>query len=103
MSLHSVSRKEYFVKMKHMNDIRTKIGEGGRVIIPTLFRQAMHLNAGDDIILHIEDNEIHITTPEQALLKLQAKVRSYLDKTEEAVSLVDELISSRRSEANHEQ
>lgn len=86
-----------------MNDVRTKMGEGGRVIIPAIFRQAMHLEPGDDIILHIEDNEIHITTPEQALLKLQAKVKRYLDKTGKAVSLVDELIASRRSEAKHEQ
>lgn len=85
-----------------MNDIRTKIGEGGRVIIPAIFRQAIHLEPGDDIILHLENNEIHIITPEQALLKLQAKVKSYLDKTGQPFSLVDELIATRRSEAKHE-
>lgn len=85
-----------------MYDIRTKMGEGGRVIIPAVFRQALHLEAGDDIILHMENNEIYITTSEQALLKLQAKVKSYLDKTEKPLSLVDELIATRRAEANHE-
>ena len=65
-----------------MNDVRTKIGEGGRVIIPAVFRQALHLQTGDDIILHFENNEIHIITPDQALAKLQAKVKSYLDKFE---------------------
>lgn len=85
-----------------MNDIRTKIGDGGRVIIPAIFRQALHLDAGDEIILHFEDNELHITTPEQALSKLQAKVKSYLDKAGKPGSLVDELIAMRRAEAKDE-
>jgi AbrB family looped-hinge helix DNA binding protein len=85
-----------------MHDVRTKIGDGGRVIIPAIFRQALHLKAGDDIILHFEDNEIHMTTPEQALIKLQVKVRSYLDKAGKPVSLVDELIEMRRSEVKDE-
>jgi AbrB family looped-hinge helix DNA binding protein len=82
-----------------MNDVRTKMGDGGRVIIPAIFRQTLHLEAGDDIILHFEDNEIHITTPEQALIKLQAKVKSYLDKADKPISLADELIAMRRAEA----
>ncbi len=85
-----------------MNDVRTKIGGGGRVIIPVIFRKILRLKAGDDIILHFEDNEIHITTPEQTLIKLQAKVKSYLDKADKPVSLVDELIAMRRAEAKDE-
>lgn len=85
-----------------MVDIRTKMGEGGRVIIPAMFRQSLQLKAGDDIILHFENNEIHITTPEQALIKLQAKVKSYFDKTDIPVYLVDELIAIRRAEAENE-
>lgn len=85
-----------------MNEVRTKIGEGGRVIIPAVFRQALHLEVGDEIILHFEDNEIHIITSEQALAKLQAKVKGYLDKSDKPVSLVDELIAMRRAEAKDE-
>lgn len=85
-----------------MQDIRTKIGEGGRVIIPAVLRQALHLEPGDDIILHFEENEIHIITPEQALIKLQTTVKSYLDKLDKPVSLVDELIAMRRAEAKDE-
>ena len=85
-----------------MNEVRTKIGEGGRIIIPAYYRQALHLRIGDEIILHFEDNEIHIITPEQALTKLQAKVKGHLDKSDEPISLVDELITMRRSEAKDE-
>jgi len=90
--------KEY----ENMQDIRTKIGDGGRVIIPAIFRQALHLESGDDIILHFEDNEILITTPEQTLIKLQAKVKSYIDKADKPIALVDELIAMRRAEAKDE-
>ena len=85
-----------------MNDIRTRMGEGGRVIIPALFRQELGLQPGDDLILHLESNEIHITTPEQALRKLQARVRDFFQEKGENISLVDELIATRRQEAKYE-
>jgi len=85
-----------------MLDVRTKMGEGGRVIIPAIFRQSLHLEPGDDIILHFADNEIHITTPEEALIKLQTKIKRYLDNAEKTLSLVDELINMRRAEAKDE-
>jgi AbrB family looped-hinge helix DNA binding protein len=83
-----------------MSAIRTKLGEGGRVIIPAVFRQNLHLEAGDDIILHMQENIIYITTPSHALYKLQAKVKNYIDATEEHISLVDELIAMRRLEVD---
>lgn len=83
-----------------MSAIRTKLGKGGRVIIPATFRQNLHLEAGDDIILHMQENIIHITTPNQALHKLQAKVKNYTNATGEHISLVDELIAMRRLEVD---
>ena len=83
-----------------MSAIRTKLGDGGRVIIPATFRQNLHLEAGDDIILHMQENIIYITTPNQALHKLPAKVKNYTDATGEHISLVDELIAMRRLEVD---
>lgn len=85
-----------------MKAIRTKLGKGGRVIIPTAFRQYLHLETGDDIILHMEDNLIYLTTAEQALQKLQKKVKNYIKATDRNISLVDELITMRRNEAKYE-
>ena len=85
-----------------MKAIRTKLGKGGRVIIPTAFRQYLHLETGDDIILHMEDNLIYLTTAEQALQKLQKKVRNYIKTTDQNISLVDELITMRRNDAKYE-
>ena len=85
-----------------MKAIRTKLGKGGRVIIPTAFRQNLHLETGDDVILHMEDNVIYLTTAEQALRKLQNKVKNYINTTGQNISLADELIAMRRNEAKCE-
>lgn len=85
-----------------MKAIRTKLGKGGRVIIPTAFRQNLHLETGDEVILHMEDNIIYLTTAEQALKKLQNKVKNYINTTGKNISLTDELITMRRNEAKYE-
>ena len=85
-----------------MNDMRTRIGEGGRVIIPSIFRQQLQLKIGDEIILHIKDEEIHMTTPLQALRKLQTRVKNCMDSADNPTSLVDELIAMRRAETEEE-
>ncbi len=85
-----------------MKAVRTKLGKGGRVIIPTAFRKNLHLETGDDIILHMEDNLIYLTTAEQALRTLQNKVKNYINTTGQDISLTDELITMRRNEAKYE-
>lgn len=80
-----------------MNAIRSKLGEGGRVIIPANFRQMLHLAKGDDIILHCDNDIISITTPNRALSKLQEKLKTHPN------SLADELIANRRAEVISEQ
>ncbi len=85
-----------------MKAVRTKLEKGGRVIIPTAFRQNLHLETGDDIILHMEDNLIYLTTAEQALRTLQNKVKNYINTTGQNISLTDELITMRRNEAKYE-
>lgn len=82
-----------------MLDMRTKIGAGGRVIIPAIIREKLHMSVGDEVILHVKEEELSITTTEQTLRKLQEKVKKHRHgKT----SLVDELVATRRTEASHE-
>ena len=85
-----------------MQTMRTKLGEGGRIVIPASVRQDLHLLPGDDIVLHMKENVIYITTPNQALAKLQEKVKNYTDSKGKKISLADELIKSRRLEAKYE-
>lgn len=50
----------------------------------------------------MKENVIYITTPNQALAKLQEKVKNYTDSKGKKISLADELIKSRRLEAKYE-
>lgn len=78
-----------------MLETRTKIGEGGRLIIPSAFRDHLHLKAGNEVILRVKEGELHIITPEKALLSLQEKIKK---KNLEEISLVDALAEMRREE-----
>lgn len=78
-----------------MIDIRTKLAEGGRIVIPAEYRQALGLQIGDELILHLEDGEVRIFTPQQAIKRAQDLVSPYL---QEGRSLADELIAERRLE-----
>ena len=82
-----------------MADFRSKIAEGGRVVIPADYRRALGLKIGDEVIVRITDGEVHILTRAQALKKAQTLVRKHVPKQK---SLVRELLGERRSEDAHE-
>lgn len=85
------------------NTIRTKLGEGGRVIIPASFRNNLSISQGDDIILHLSEGMICITTPDQSLRKLQAKVKSSINGTNQNIATEDALsVMENSEEADHE-
>ena len=78
-----------------MTQVRTKLTEGGRIVIPAEYRQALGLQIGDEVILRLENGEVRIYTPEQAIKYAQELVRRYIP---EGRSLSDELIAERRME-----
>ena len=82
-----------------MASIKTKIGEGGRVVVPAKYRKARDLKPGDDVILVLEDGEVRITTLPRVIQRAQEMVRRH---NPEGRSLVDELIQERRDEADRE-
>ncbi|HEU5317895.1 MAG TPA: AbrB/MazE/SpoVT family DNA-binding domain-containing protein [Chloroflexota bacterium] len=75
--------------------VRTRLAEGGRVVIPAEFRRAIGLEVGDEVIVRLEDGEVRILTPESAIRRAQDLVRRYVP---EGRSLVDELLAERRDE-----
>ena len=85
-----------------MKPIRTKLDKNGRIVIPTNFRQMLNLGTGDEIILHMQNDTIYLTTADQALQKLQKKVKNYLKLTNHDISLADELIAIRKKEMIYE-
>jgi AbrB family looped-hinge helix DNA binding protein len=80
-------------------ETRARLNENGRIVIPASFRKALGMNAGDEIVLRVEDNELRITTLKQLLERAQRRVRRYVKPGK---SLVDELIAERREAAKRE-
>lgn len=80
-------------------EVRLKVNENGRVVIPVEFRRALGVDAGDEVILTWKDDEIRITTMQRRIERAQRHVRQYVKP---GVSLVDELIADRRREAARE-
>ncbi len=78
-----------------MTQVRTKIGEGGRIVIPAEYRQALGLQVGDEVILRLEGRELRIFTLNQAIKRAQELVSRSIPQDR---SLADELIAERRRE-----
>lgn len=78
--------------------MKTKIHEGGRLVIPAAYRKALGLKPGDEVLLILEDDEIRVVSTRQAIARAQALVRRYIP---EGRSLSEELIQERREEAIH--
>lgn len=78
-----------------MHQIKTKLGEGGRIVIPPECHQVLGLEVGDTVILRPEDGEVRIFAQLQAIRNAQELVNNYLP---EEHSLSDELIAERRLE-----
>ena len=78
-----------------MIEFKTKLAEGGRIVIPAEYRQALGLHVGDELILRLENGEVRIFTTRQAIRRAQELVRRYIPQER---SLSDELIAERRRE-----
>jgi AbrB family looped-hinge helix DNA binding protein len=80
-------------------ETRARVNQNGRVVIPALYREALGIKAGDEVILRMEDDELRITTMKRRIERAQRHVRKYVKP---GVSLVDELIAERRKAAKRE-
>jgi AbrB family looped-hinge helix DNA binding protein len=78
-----------------MTQVKTKIDEGGRIVIPAEYRQALGLQVGDEVILRLEGRELRIFTLNQAIKRAQELVSRSIPQER---SLTDELIAERRRE-----
>ena len=82
-----------------MNQIITKMSEGGRIVIPAEYRKELGLKPGDQVVLALEDGELRLYTMKQAIKRAQDFVRRYVP---EGRMLSEELIRERREEASRE-
>ena len=82
-----------------MAKVMTKLGEGGRLVIPADYRKALGVETGDELVLILEDNSLRVLTPKEGIRRAQALVRSYIP---EGRRLSDELVEERRRESQIE-
>jgi AbrB family looped-hinge helix DNA binding protein len=82
-----------------MTAVRTKVTEGGRLVIPADFRRQLGLQPGSDVVLNVTDGELRVRSVQQAIERAQSLVRQHIRKD---VSLADELINDRREAARFE-
>jgi len=85
--------------MAHEHVVTTTVGDGGRIVIPATYRQALGLRRGSRVVLFLKDSEIRICSREEARKRAQDYVCRLVPPE---VSLVDELIRERREEAKRE-
>jgi AbrB family looped-hinge helix DNA binding protein len=83
----------------HMATFRAKIGASGRLVIPAPQRRELDLNAGDEVLIRVEGNELRISSVKHQIESVQALVRKYNRKCER---LSKSLIRDRRAEAAKE-
>ena len=82
-----------------MIQARMKLNENGRVVIPAAFRAALGIQAGDELLMQLDDKELRIATMKHRIERAQKRIRSYVKPGR---LLSDELIAERREAAKRE-
>ena len=78
---------------------RARIGAGGRIVIPHEVRVALAVQEGDDLLLEVDDDGLHVRSVRQAIQRAQQVVAKYVKPGR---SLAAELIAERRRESERE-
>ncbi len=82
--------------MQSTEEVRTKLNENGRLVIPASIRRALGLQPGDEIVLVVDNDELRMTTPKKRAERAQQLFKKYVGK---GARLSEELIADRRREA----
>lgn len=80
--------------------VRSKVGPGGRVVIPAAFREAAGMGEGADVMILLEGHKITLVTPMAAAMAAREAISRLVPP---GVSLVDELLADRRAEVEAEE
>jgi AbrB family looped-hinge helix DNA binding protein len=80
-----------------MSRMTTTLDEEGRLVLPAEVRRSLGIEAGDQVVLELDERGVHLLPSRaEALKRAQALVRKYVP---EGVSLSDELLEDRRRES----
>jgi AbrB family looped-hinge helix DNA binding protein len=78
---------------------RVKIVEGGKLVIPAIFRREMGIAPGDTVIVDLDEEELRVRSLSSAIRRVQERMR---ELNPEGRLLSEELIADRRAEAARE-
>ena len=78
---------------------RAQVGEKGRLVIPAAIREALGIETGSVVVMHVEDNELRISTIRDRILRAQRHAQQFVTP---GTLVSDELSAERREAAKHE-
>lgn len=79
--------------------VRTRLGQGGRLVIPADVRAQLAIDVGDEVVLRLVGDVLEVMTPKAALARARALIRSHVPPGR---SLAAELVADRRDEAKRD-
>ncbi len=79
--------------------VKTKLTQGGRIVIPAEMRKKLGMEIGDNLNIELHGEALQVTTSRSALRRIQNQLRQNVPPE---VSLVDQLIADRRKEVDSE-
>ena len=78
---------------------RTRIGAGGRIVIPAEIRRELGMEEGEPVVMRVEEGELRIWTIDEAIRRVQERAKPYIIPGR---LMSDELIAERRAEVARE-
>jgi AbrB family looped-hinge helix DNA binding protein len=78
-----------------MEVAKSYIDKNGRILIPHLFRKALHLEPGEEVLLYQEGRELKIRTFKDSLIRARQTLKKYNKENLDPVVL---LLQERREE-----
>lgn len=79
-----------------MYEQHTKVGEGGRLIIPAAYRKALNIHIGDELIIRLQDGEIRLFRQAEAIGRIRAAAKKM---TKKGVNQTDAFIAFRKQDS----
>ena len=83
-----------------LDTVSVRVEESGRILIPAAIRRRLNLQPGSYLLLRVDASGLGMSTREQALARVQARLRKYVPAGR---NLSGELLAERREEALREQ
>jgi AbrB family looped-hinge helix DNA binding protein len=82
-----------------MVEYRTRMADGGRLVVPVELRRQLGLQTGDSVVLDLADGELRVRPLAAGVKRAQALVRRFVP---EGANLADALLKERRDAARRE-